>query len=133
MASYDLHIRLPHTAITRAPGLLPMLYRPAELAEELGVPVSQVHRWVKQGLPSSHDKRGHLWIIGTELASWIETMRQLKHKSEPSLAGDEAYCVRCRKPVKLDTAAVTIEGRRALLTGICPECGSPIYRAKRHD
>jgi hypothetical protein len=40
------HVSLPHTVIVRAPGLLPMLYRPAELADDLEIPESTLRDWL---------------------------------------------------------------------------------------
>jgi hypothetical protein len=38
MSTATHRIRLPHCVIVKAPGLLPMLYKPSEIAEELKIP-----------------------------------------------------------------------------------------------
>jgi hypothetical protein len=43
--------KLPHSVIVHAPGLLPMMYRTRELAEELGVATQTVVTWAKNGVP----------------------------------------------------------------------------------
>ncbi len=75
-SSQPVRLRLPHLAIVRAPGLLPMLYRPNELAKELDMSPMTIADWAKKGLPHQRDGRGHLWINGQELAGWIAQVRQ---------------------------------------------------------
>jgi len=56
------NIRLPHKAIVKAPGLLPMLYKPSELAAELDVPVSTLKDWLHSGVTTFDETRIHLFI-----------------------------------------------------------------------
>lgn len=42
-------MRFPHAVIIRAPGLLPMLYTPTELEEDLRVPARTVREWIQEG------------------------------------------------------------------------------------
>jgi len=67
--------------IVRAHGLLPMLYTPRELGEELGVPSRTIREWIKQGMPYQRDEKGFLWIKGSEFAQWVKQMR----KGEPKI------------------------------------------------
>lgn len=122
--------KLPHGVIVRAPGLLPMRYRPAELAVELGVPARTIRDWVDRGLPHAHDRRGHLWIEGRAFARWVEAERRAGFGLE--LADGEAYCLACRRPVALLNPSRTTQGKRALLQGACPHCGKPVHRGVRH-
>jgi len=124
-------IPLSHTAIVRAPGLLPMLYRPAELAAELEVSVAVVREWMDKGLPFQRDQRGHIWLDGRQAAEWVTTTRQRPSKSK--LAEDQAYCLRCNRIVELRNPVVTRQqGKHILLSGTCPQCGGTINRGSRN-
>jgi hypothetical protein len=61
--------RISHAVIVKAPGLLPMLYSPSELEEELGVPARTIRDWLKSGLPHERDAGGHIWINGQAFAA----------------------------------------------------------------
>ena len=122
--------RLPHTVIVRAPGLLPMLYTPSELEQELHIPARTVREWVDRGLPHQRDARDHIWINGRQLADWVETMR--RSRSPQRLNADEAFCVNCHRPVKLLSPTPILRGKHFLLNGKCPDCGKPIYRGVCH-
>jgi hypothetical protein len=121
--------RLPHAVIVRAPGLLPMLYAPSELAEELRISIHTIREWFKHGLPRQRDARGHNWIDGRRFANWVA---ELNHaRSARSIGQAEAYCVRCRKPVRLIDPVRSCQGKKVLLRGVCPGCGGSIFRGAR--
>lgn len=124
--------RVPQAIIARAPGLLPMQYRPKELEAELGVSPLTIRDWVKKGLPCTRDRRGHLWINGEELAAWI---RQQRKPRMPSRSGsDDAYCLRCRAIVKFQNPVIShTHGKQALLTGSCPRCGGKVNKGVRKN
>jgi hypothetical protein len=124
-------LKLPHSVIVRAPGLLPMLYTLSELEEELGVPARTLHDWLDRGMPHQRDARFHIWMDGRQLAIWVQTVRAARSK-RPRLNPDEAYCFRCHKPAKLVVSVVQSQGKQALLQGNCPECGTAIHRGIRH-
>lgn len=118
---------IPHSVIVKAPGLLPMLYTPSELEDELGIPSRTIRDWINSGAPHQRDNRGHIWVNGVEFAQWVEIMRKSK-PSQVKMGNDEAYCLRCRKPVKLLNSQQKQRGKHILLTGDCPECGCTINR-----
>jgi hypothetical protein len=122
--------RLSHSIIVRAPGLLPMLYKPSELARDLGIPVSTLRDWVQGGVPHQRDGRGHIWINGVEFAQWVEIQRGLRRG--PTLGKDEAYCFCCRQAVKLVEPTSVVDGKRILLQASCPQCGSRINKGVPH-
>ena len=70
MAQLADPISLPHAIITRAPGLLPMLYRISELAEELKVPVKLVKRPVNRRVAHQKDTCRHVWSCRGGSAKW---------------------------------------------------------------
>jgi hypothetical protein len=123
-------VALSHLVIVRAPGLLPMLYRPSELAGELGVSAAIVRDWVEKGLPHQRDHRGHVWIDGRQVAEWVTVKRQRPTGSR--MAEDQAYCFRCCRAVELRDPVAQYHGKQALLSGVCPQCGGIINRGSRH-
>ena len=96
--------KIPHQAIVRAPGLLPMRYKTQELARALGVPLTMVTLWVRRGMPHDRDARNHIWLIGTEVPQWIEEQRA--QRRGPKLRPSEGYCLRCRQAVRLSNPTV---------------------------
>ncbi len=122
---------LPHSVVVRAPGLLPMLYRPAELAVDLGVLDRVVREWLRRDLPHQRDERGHVWIDGREAAQWVNRIQ--RSRSTPKLADDEAYCLPCHGSVKLLNPTRTQHGKQIVLHGCCPNCGTSIHRGIRND
>jgi hypothetical protein len=122
--------KVPHSVIVRAPGLLPMLYTPTELEQELSVPARTIREWLDRGLPHQRDGRGHIWIDGRRFADWVKAL----HESKPGkiMGDDEAYCVRCRRPVKWLDPIRDQRGKQVWWRGVCPKCGGAICRGGQH-
>ncbi len=122
-----------HRVIVRAPSLLPMLYTPRELEWELDVPACTLRDWTKMGMPSQKDEQGHIWIHGVAFACWVERIRN--SQVNVRLARDEAYCLHCKKPVKLSKPQKRQmnQGKLSLTQGLCPTCGSTIHRGGCSD
>ena len=112
-------VRLPHSAITKATSLLPMMYTINELCIELDVPRHFVRSWVDNGLPHERDQRQHIWINGIECRLWIEQKRQAKRK-EKHLEDNQAYCLRCRKIVIVQNPKLITDKGNLRLSGSCP-------------
>ena len=123
-------VRLAHTVIVRAPGLLPMWYTPGELAQELGISTRMIRDWQRLGLPYRRDERGHLWIDGRQFATWVKAVCQPQLGQR--LNQDEAYCLHCRGPVRLTNPTRQRHGNQVTLRGQCPQCGNAIFRGGRH-
>ena len=117
--------------IVRAPGLLPMLYTPRELEQELGVPSRTIREWIKYGMPFEKDNEGHVWVNGAEFSVWVEKVRS--SKATVQLSEDEAFCLHCKKPVRLTDASKIRRGKLLLTQGKCPSCGRTINRGGRFD
>jgi hypothetical protein len=115
----------------RAPGLLRMLYKPSELCAELGIPARVLHTWLHLGLPHQRDGRGHIWINGTELSSWLLTNRAVKRSAH--LQAGEGYCFQCARPVRMTGIERVRFGKVILLRGKCPLCGSGVNCGGRDD
>jgi hypothetical protein len=131
-ASSRPRIKIPHLAIVRGPGLLPMYYSTGELSVELGVPRKTIIMWVKNGLPHTRDKQNHIWIVGSECAVWIEAKRKASLNKTP-LSEAEAFCFRCRKPVEIQDRHTQSFRGRYMLSGKCPECGCKVNKGVRND
>ena len=124
-------IRLSHQIVVRTPALLPMLYTPSELSEEVGVAVETIRDWVQHAdVPHERDGSGHIWIHGRRFADWVANAK--KTREARRLEDDQALCVACRSVVKLQASEVRIQGKHVRRIGVCPECGSQVYRAVRH-
>ena len=126
-------IKFPHGVIVKAPGLLPMLYKPAELAEEIGIPVRTLGDWLKVGVPHQRDLRNHIWINGQEFLSWVKENQSSK-KAHKKLSGNEGYCFRCERVVIMDSKNVTIvKGNLIHISGTCPICKGKVSRGGRKN
>jgi hypothetical protein len=125
-------IKVPHSAIVRGPGLLPMYYSTRELSDELGVPRKTIILWVRNGLPHTRDNQNHIWVIGSECTAWIETMRKANLNKIP-LSDGEAFCFRCRKPVEIQDPQTKAVSGRLLLSGKCPICDCRVNKGVRDD
>lgn len=118
--------RLDGAQKNRMRKLFDMMYRPSELAEEIGFNVRQVYRvYIPNGLPHERDDRRHIWINGFEFKQWIEDTYK-KTRLKP----DQGYCRTCNKAVKLVNAEIktTKTGDTDYLLGVCPYCGRRIPR-----
>ena len=123
-------IRLPHSAITKAPGLLPMLYTVAELARAIGVIERTLRDWLAHGAPHIRDADGHVWVNGREFAAWIEGMRKPERKRR--MNDNQAYCMHCRKAVDLIKPETRhVRGKLTNTRGTCPQCGRTVNRGGR--
>lgn len=142
MASKDRDTRVRHSdtiplfshdVIVRAPGLLPMRYKPAELADELRVTAATIRGWVNHySLP--HERGGHdeIWIVGTDCAQWIDAQRKGRRRIRLKLG--EAFCFNCDKPVRYMNPTEKVLGNRVMISAECAICGRTVNRiVARHD
>lgn len=123
--------KLPHSVIVHAPGLLPMMYKTRELAEEFGVATQPVVTWAKNGVPHQRDRKGHIWIHGKTFATWVENQRGTR--SRKRMEDDQAYCFRCKKPVRVLNVEQRQIDRLTLLRGKCSICGTTVNRGASDD
>ena len=124
--------KLPHNVIIKAPGLLPMLYTPREICEELDIAESTLRDWLQIDVPHQRDNRNRIWINGEEFARWVNNQR--KPKVTKGLNEDEAYCLRCNQVSKLLSPQIQpIKGNLVLIKGTCANCGAVINRGAHRD
>ena len=124
--------KLPHNVIIKAPGLLPMLYTPREICEELDIAESTLRDWLQIDVPHQRDNRNRIWINGEEFARWVNNQR--KPKVTNKLNEDEAYCLRCNQVSKLLSPQIQpIKGNLVLIKGTCSNCGAVINRGAHRD
>ena len=124
--------KLPHNVIIKAPGLLPMLYTPREICEELDIAESTLRDWLQIDVPHQRDNRNRIWINGEEFARWVNNQR--KPKETNKLNEDEAYCLRCNQVSKLLSPQIQpIKGNLVLIKGTCANCGAVINRGAHRD
>lgn len=123
-------IHVPHAVIVRAAGLLPMRYTLRELATDLGCSPNLLQGWIRRGMPHARDQHGHIWIVGTEFANWIDQER--RRAPSVRLLANQAYCLRCNRPVDLVNPIVCSRGKHIRLRSQCPTCGATVYRAVKY-
>lgn len=114
--------------------LLDMMYRPSELAEELGVTAETVTRsWLPAGAPFERDKVGNLWIHGETFSAWVRTVTG-RRQEMGRLKEGEGFCFKCKtavlmvRPRRLDTRRYT-----SMWQGRCPVCKGRVNRAYSAD
>ena len=121
--------RLSGSQRNRLVRLLDMLYKPSELAEEIGFTRRQVYRvYIPAGCPHSRDEKRYIWINGNEFREWYE-----ETYPRVSLAEDEAFCLTCKKPVKLINPTRKQKGRLHYWVSECPYCGRNLARIITRD
>jgi hypothetical protein len=120
-------MKLPHNVIVKAPGLLPLLYKVSELADELQLPERTLRDWLDMGAPHQRDQSNHIWVNGTRFKQWVNDQRKPKRKNK--LLDHEAYCLRCKAIVELRSPQrQNLSGRLFNMYGTCPTCGCSINR-----
>ncbi len=126
-------IKLPHSVIVKAPGLLPMLYTVHEMAEELSLPERTLRDWLAGGAPHTRDRLNHIWINGQVFAEWIASLR--KKPPDSRLKPGEGFCLTCKQAVKMvqPVQRPSANGRLVYITGSCPNCKGKVTRGARRD
>ena len=126
---------LKHQHIVKLGRLLDMLYKPAEIAEEIGVTQDTIYRsYLPAGLPHIRDDQGNIWIHGPAFVSWArETISRRKNK-RVGLPDGQAWCLKCGRPVPLINPRIKTSNRYLeLLQARCPNCGRIVNRARAHQ
>jgi hypothetical protein len=104
--------------------LFDMMYKPSELAEEIGIDKNQIYRaYIPLGCPHERDQYKHFWINGKTFSEWYEaTYKKLKLKS------DEAYCKTCNNAVKIINPERKEKNGLIYTLSNCPNCNRKLTR-----
>jgi hypothetical protein len=123
---------LKHTHIVKLGRLLNMLYKPSEIAEEIGVTPDTVYRsYLPAGAPHTRDETGNVWIHGTAFAAWAKQTVARKASKRAGLPEGHAWCMKCNRPVEMTAPRVKAVNRYLeLLQAVCPYCGKTVNRAQ---
>ena len=123
---------LKHTHIIKLGRLLNMLYRPAELAEEIGLSSDTIYRtYLPAGLPHIKDDHGDIWIHGPAFVAWArETVSKRKSK-RAGLPDGHAWCMKCNASVLMVNPGLIYQNRyMEILQSHCPTCNTLVNRAR---
>ena len=123
---------LKHIHIVRLGRLLDMMYRPPEIAEEIGVTSDTIYRsYLPAGLPHTRDEDGSIWIHGPDFAAWARETVSKRRGKRTGLLDGYAWCLKCGHPVEMKSPKVISVNRYLeLLQAKCPQCHRTINRAR---
>ena len=103
-------------------------YQVGDIANLFGIHKNSVRAWIKAGLSTIDESKPYL-IRGERLRQFLEARRR-KYKCKCQI--NEIYCVKCRAPKKplgnMVDYNFLIQGGISNIMGLCPDCGSRIFR-----
>lgn len=122
---------LKHTQIIRLNRILNMMYKPSELAAEIGVTTDTIYRsYLPAGLPHTRDQHT-IWIHGPAFVCWAKETITKKEAQRKGLEPDQAWCMTCNQPVHLNHPRVRPVNRYLeLLQARCPHCQHTVNRMR---
>jgi hypothetical protein len=124
---------LKHAHIVKLGRLLDMLYKPSEIAEEIGVTNDTIYRcYLPAGLPHLRDEQGRIWIYGPAFVSWAKETIAKKQSQRAGLPDGYAWCMKCNQAVPLINPKVKAINRYIELLQSKCLCGTTINRARAH-
>lgn len=123
---------LKHTHIIKLGRFLDMLYRPSEIAEEIGVTTDTVCRsYIPAGLPYTRDENNRIWIHGPAFAAWAKATIARKKSQRVPLPDGQGWCMRCNQAVEMIRPTILPATRYfELLQSPCPHCGGTVNRGR---
>ena len=120
----ELRGRLSGQQKTRLQNLFDMMYRPSELAEEIGITKRQFYRvYIPLGLPVERDSRNHVWINGLVFKEWI-----FEYYKKKKLKNNEAFCLTCKDAVEIIDPLHNDIHSLSYITCYCPRCGRKLSK-----
>ena len=125
---------LKHMQIIRLSRILDMMYKPSELAEEIGVIPDTIYRsYLPAGLP--HIRRGHtLWIYGPAFVEWAKATVVKHSRKRAGLPEGQAWCMKCNAAVQLRNPKVIYTNQYIQIKQAkCPACGRAVNRASKRE
>ena len=108
-----------------------MLYKPSELAEEIGIHVDTVYRsYIPAGLPCIH-RQQDIWIHGPTFVAWAQGTITKHKKKRAGLPEDHAWCMKCNQPVLMTEPRICYTNQYIQIKqAVCSHCGTTINRAE---
>ena len=125
---------LKHTQIIRLGRILNMLYKPSELAAEIGVNIDTIYRsYLPAGMPHVRDQYKQIWIPGPAFVSWAKATVSKRRADRHPLAPDQAWCMNCNQAVQLQQPVARQVNRYLdLVQAHCPQCDHTVNRLRAH-
>jgi len=124
ISEIELRGRLSGQQKTRMQNLFDMMYRPSELAEEIGITKRQFYRvYIPLGLPVERDSRNHVWINGLVFNDWI-----LEYYKKVKLNENEAFCLTCKRAVEIIEPIHNEINKMVYITCDCLHCGRKLSK-----
>lgn len=122
--------RFMRAQLIRLGRLMDMLYKPAEVAEAIGVTADTVYRnYLALGCPFEQDKAGNVWIHGLSFAAWVRDVNA-KKRNRGSLEPGQGWCCRCNAVVMMQRPRLKHSGRYTkIYQSKCATCGAKVNRA----
>jgi hypothetical protein len=116
--------RLDGRQRNRMKSLLNMLYRPNELAQEIGISKHQIYRvYVPSGCPNQRDPQNHIWINGQAFCKWYGNFY-----SKIRLGKTEAFCLTCKQGVPMLKPVLKKKEGLTYALCKCPNCGRKLAK-----
>ena len=121
--------RIARLNIIKLARLMDMMYRPSEIADEIGITTEVIVRsYLPDGCPFERDKAGNIWIHGLSFAGWVREVYERRMRYP--LGDGEAWCLRCNRVVPLVRPRLRHQGRYTkIYQGKCEACGAKVNRA----
>ena len=108
----------------RLKSLLNMLYRPNELAEEIGISKHQIYRvYILSDCPHQRDHLNHIWINGEAFCKWYGS-----NYSKIRLGKTEAFCLTCKRGVPMIKPVLKKKDGLTYALCKCPNCGRKLAK-----
>lgn len=122
---------LKHTQIVRLGRILNMMYKPKELAEEIGVTPDTIYRsYLVAGLPHTRDHKG-IWIYGPAFVAWAKETITKHRRIRSGLPDHQAWCMKCNQAVEMIEPKVKYTNRYIeIVQSKCPRCERLVNRAR---
>ena len=109
--------------------LLNMLYKPSELAEEIGFTTRQIYRvYIPAGCPHERDTKRNTWINGIDFVAWYEATYP-----KQTLGEHEAFCLTCKKAVEMINPKKKKKDKLTYWVCNCPTCGRKLTRISEKE
>lgn len=129
--------RISRAMMRRSLRLLDMEYKVSEIAQELKITEKTIYQsWLIAGMPCRRDSTGHLWLHGPAVAKWISLNAPITKYTKDDrhvMEDDEAYCMSCRQPVKMERVTRREKWRGAVRVHAVGVCGHKVIRMMRKE